>query len=661
MALAFLCKQLKQNGLVDDLDITAFVIDHKAREESAVEAQTVARRLRALDIRTQTLALDWSAFTGPNEKAAFETYARILRFRALGRACAASRVEALLLGHHQDDNVETIFQRLTQRSHLPGLRGMLGNTAIPECLGIYGASEGGSSLHLKRSAEAEAGTPRIRLDVNKREIEPTQKRPIPQSYAASGGVAVCRPFLSCVKANLLATCRENGVAYATDSTNFDPSLTPRNAIRSLLASDDLPRALQPASILSVIAKADAEVNYRRNVCNKLLQQCKILDFNARGGWMLVKFPTASERPKFFQELASTLGGAVKSTQYLASSAVDAQAITLSRISRLISPLPTSKFPLSHYKPFIGRVFFPELGSEKEEQQRRKTFTANGTMFQSYQWRAPISSNAHGHANESTNPAAAAAEGDNGNIWLISRQPYMRRKPPTPRQFNAPAPKSDRETYFTSWQLWDNRFWIKVAVFPAMRRNIRASLSHQDSDPERPPDAEIPDSAPLPPPETPTIPLVVRSLCAADVALACENLDRKPGKGPSHYLVSGESESDDPESEVSSHQSDDVLSEPLSDPDTPTDAALSYKSKFLLRLSHNAPGHLRYTMPVLTVPESDKPGGAKERLVVLPTIGARLGPDWRQDFMFMGERWRMRWQWMFKKVDVETLRLMGWWE
>ncbi|RJE16581.1 hypothetical protein PHISCL_11082 [Aspergillus sclerotialis] len=58
MALAFLCKQLKQNGLVDDLDITAFVIDHKAREESAVEAQTVARRLRALGRPACALMLD---------------------------------------------------------------------------------------------------------------------------------------------------------------------------------------------------------------------------------------------------------------------------------------------------------------------------------------------------------------------------------------------------------------------------------------------------------------------------------------------------------------------------------------------------------------------------------------------------------------------------
>lgn len=42
MALAYLCKQLEQNRLANDLSITAFVVDHKFREESAQEAKTVS-------------------------------------------------------------------------------------------------------------------------------------------------------------------------------------------------------------------------------------------------------------------------------------------------------------------------------------------------------------------------------------------------------------------------------------------------------------------------------------------------------------------------------------------------------------------------------------------------------------------------------------------
>ena len=42
MALAYLCKQLEKSGLVENLSITAFVVDHKAREESSREARMVA-------------------------------------------------------------------------------------------------------------------------------------------------------------------------------------------------------------------------------------------------------------------------------------------------------------------------------------------------------------------------------------------------------------------------------------------------------------------------------------------------------------------------------------------------------------------------------------------------------------------------------------------
>jgi WD repeat-containing protein 48 len=42
MALAFLCKQLQDQNLVDGMTVTAFVVDHKAREESSREARTVA-------------------------------------------------------------------------------------------------------------------------------------------------------------------------------------------------------------------------------------------------------------------------------------------------------------------------------------------------------------------------------------------------------------------------------------------------------------------------------------------------------------------------------------------------------------------------------------------------------------------------------------------
>lgn len=50
MALAYLCKQLEKSGLVEDLSVTAFVVDHKAREESSREARMVRVWLDELGI-----------------------------------------------------------------------------------------------------------------------------------------------------------------------------------------------------------------------------------------------------------------------------------------------------------------------------------------------------------------------------------------------------------------------------------------------------------------------------------------------------------------------------------------------------------------------------------------------------------------------------------
>lgn len=42
MALAYLCRQVEVNRLADGLSIKAFVVDHRVREGSAREAETVA-------------------------------------------------------------------------------------------------------------------------------------------------------------------------------------------------------------------------------------------------------------------------------------------------------------------------------------------------------------------------------------------------------------------------------------------------------------------------------------------------------------------------------------------------------------------------------------------------------------------------------------------
>ena len=229
---------------------------------------------------------------------AFETHARRLRYQALGMACRAKGIETLLMGHHQDDSVETTIWRLATGARRAGLGGIQDVARIPECRGLFGVSESGSSIQLSSHSN----------DINRNSAQKNASRSNPSSSRihhpststgvsiATGGILLFRPLLSFPKTRLLATCHENNIPYVTDPTNFDPTLTPRNAIRSLLASNSLPRALQPPRILSLIHSSRELIQTSTNLSNQLLSsRCRILNLNLRTGTMTVQFlePTTS--------------------------------------------------------------------------------------------------------------------------------------------------------------------------------------------------------------------------------------------------------------------------------------------------------------------------------------------------------------------------------
>lgn len=63
MALAYLCRQMQIEKLIDGLSVTAFVVDHKAREESSREARMVAGWLS--DMGAQLLTIPFLYFMIP--------------------------------------------------------------------------------------------------------------------------------------------------------------------------------------------------------------------------------------------------------------------------------------------------------------------------------------------------------------------------------------------------------------------------------------------------------------------------------------------------------------------------------------------------------------------------------------------------------------------
>ncbi|PYI11150.1 adenine nucleotide alpha hydrolases-like protein [Aspergillus sclerotiicarbonarius CBS 121057] len=598
MALAYLCKQWEKTTTEDnDVTVTAFVVDHKAREESTREANMVAGWLDSMGLKTQILELSW-----PESKvSAFETHARRLRFQALGQACRANRIETLLMGHHQDDNVETTLWRLCTGAKGAGLAGIPPVTRIPECHGLFGVAESGSSVTLKPARDT-----RFRIThANELQVLPPQtagKKEEQEYRISTGGISICRPLLAFPKTNLLATCHENNVPFVSDPTNFDPTLTPRNAIRSLLSENKLPRALHPPSILSLIQKSNALLQSATDSSNDLLKQCTLLSLAPSTGTMILNFPQPSHNDH----------------QPNSNPDPQIQSLTLRRITELISPFPENHFPLRSFEPFISRIF-PSFSPTKKDSlpQKQKQlpkqlpFTLGGLMFQPLHWNQPPPTTTTNPTNQNTT----------SNTWLLSRQPYMRNRHPilpitipiptphlpnTPNPNPTPHPNPQNDT--STWHLWDNRYWFRItATLKPMNLPLQHTQSQSQSSPS-------PSPSPEQNPKHPSnnISLLIRPLQKSDLQVirTAERAEAGKEKG---------------------------------------------KSALMERLGRDAPGLVRFTVPVLVMP-GEVSGSGVDVPLALPTMDLWL-PGAAE--VQKTAPWDIRWEWRYKMIDRELLELMGW--
>ncbi|MGE4218900.1 MAG: tRNA lysidine(34) synthetase TilS [Alphaproteobacteria bacterium] len=103
-----------RNGLA-----TALVVDHGLRAESATEAGEVVRWLSARGIAAVCLSRGAAPLRGNTHAAA-----RDLRYRLMGEWCRKAGVLHLALGHHREDQAETLLARLVRGSGIDGLAAM---------------------------------------------------------------------------------------------------------------------------------------------------------------------------------------------------------------------------------------------------------------------------------------------------------------------------------------------------------------------------------------------------------------------------------------------------------------------------------------------------------------------------------------------------------
>ncbi len=149
-----------------DGQLLALTIDHRLRADSTKEAADLGTRLAEKNIAH--VILPWTHDVMP--QSAVHAEARRARYDLLFDACRAQDISCLFLGHHAEDQAETILMRLSKATGIDGLAGM--------------------SL-----------------------------------YREQDGITLYRPLLSVHKARLEATCLENGLEFVHDPSNDSDRFT----------------------------------------------------------------------------------------------------------------------------------------------------------------------------------------------------------------------------------------------------------------------------------------------------------------------------------------------------------------------------------------------------------------------------------------------------
>jgi tRNA(Ile)-lysidine synthase len=113
LALSFLAKIY---SIKKSTNIKYFIVDHKLRKNSTLEARTVQKKLKNLFIKLNILI-----WRGTKPRKNIQSIAREKRYKLLIDAAKKYKIKNILLGHHLDDLFENFFIRILRGSGLKGL------------------------------------------------------------------------------------------------------------------------------------------------------------------------------------------------------------------------------------------------------------------------------------------------------------------------------------------------------------------------------------------------------------------------------------------------------------------------------------------------------------------------------------------------------------
>ncbi|KAI9721966.1 MAG: hypothetical protein M1812_001924 [Candelaria pacifica] len=377
--------------------------------------------------------------------------ARTLRYKALGLACRDEGIDSLLLAHHEDDQAETVLMRLADGHIGTGLQGIQSSTEIPECFGIHGVHRSSAAVH--RTTNRELPSPH-ELDSNDLEQETSREKSC--NALESHGIKIYRPLLSFSKKRLEATCLWLGTSWVEDVTNKDPTLGPRNVVRSLLQQGRLPRALQKPSLLTLAAKSRVKAVECTSIAEKEFAKCEILILDVRSGGVIIRFPRRNLTAKSIPE--EYAGHEIRRRKSIFAS-------LLRRIIDLVTPLEKTTLQkvalaVDHIFPELAKIEYNELDRHLKD----PTITIAGVNFQRLV--SPLSTSIP-KKSKKPNPL------DPDYIWMITRQPPTAtfrksyaisipsaNRSPSPAQDGLSNTRGHRRGW-SPWHLFDGRYWIQV--------------------------------------------------------------------------------------------------------------------------------------------------------------------------------------------------------
>ena len=120
LALAYLAKCY---SLKNKIKIKYYIVNHKLRKESSLEAEMVKKILRKIDIKCTIL--NWN---GKKPSKNIQALARDKRYSLLASECKKYNIKYILLGHHLNDLFENFLIRIVRGSGLNGLISFSQNT-----------------------------------------------------------------------------------------------------------------------------------------------------------------------------------------------------------------------------------------------------------------------------------------------------------------------------------------------------------------------------------------------------------------------------------------------------------------------------------------------------------------------------------------------------